>query len=87
MTARGFLFFAIGFLVVFVPCFAFSAEGEVIGKTSVFHLVPDAILVANDPAESAGVHAFNYFFCLEFFVGLLAVWVKMFLAIFKKEVL
>ena len=87
MTARGFLFFVIGFLIVFVPCFAFSAEGEVIGQTRVFHLTPASVLIANDPLEEAGVQAFNYFFCLEVFFGLLAVWVKMLLSVLKREVL
>ena len=63
-----------------------AADGEIIGQTSVFHLVPDAVLIANDPSEEAGVQAFNYFFCLEVFFGILAVWVKMLLSIFKREV-
>lgn len=65
---------------------SFAAEGEVIGQTSVFHLVPSSVLIANDPGEVAGVQAFNYFFCIELFVGLFAAWLRMFLGLFKKEV-
>lgn len=72
-------------LVASMP--AFAADGEIIGRTTVFHLTPSSVLVANDPAEAAGVQAFNYFFCLEVFVALLAVWVRMFISVFKREVL
>lgn len=88
MASRIFLLSSAGFLLVMLAAITcFAADGEVIGQTTVFHLVPSAILVANDPAEAAGVQAFNYFFCLEVFVGLLAVWVRMFLSVFKREVL
>lgn len=88
MASRIFLLSSVGFLLVMLAAFTcFAADGEVIGQTTVFHLVPSAVLVANDPAEAAGVQAFNYFFCLEVFVGLLAVWVRMFLSVFKREVL
>ena len=75
------------FFLVFIASSACAADGEIIGQTSVFHLVPDAVLIANDSSEEAGVQAFNYFFCLEVFFGLLAVWVKMFLSVLKREVL
>lgn len=77
----------LGFLLLCASTPAFCAEGEVIGQTAVFHLTPAPVLIANDPAETAGVQAFNYFFCLEVFVALLAVWVRMFLSVFKREVL
>lgn len=78
-------FLGLVLLIAAMPVFA--APGEVIGQTTVFHLEPAAVLIANDPAEAAGVQAFNYFFCLEVFVALLAVWVRMFLSIFKREVI
>lgn len=88
MVARILCLSAAGFFLVMVASICcYAADGEVIGQTTVFHLVPSAVLVAHDPAESAGVQAFNYFFCLEVFVGLLAVWVRMFLSVFKREVL
>lgn len=79
-------------LIAIICFFAFcgiasAAPGEVIGQTTVFHLEPSAVLIANDPGEAAGVQAFNYFFCLEVFVALLAVWLRMFIGIFKREVL
>ncbi len=77
----------LGFVLLIAAMPAFAAPGEVIGQTTVFHLEPSAVLIANDPAEAAGIQAFNYFFCLELFVALFAVWVRMFLSIFKREVL
>lgn len=77
----------LGLVLLIAAMPAFAAPGEVIGQTTVFHLEPTAVLIANDPAEAAGVQAFNYFFCLEVFVALLAVWVRMFLSVFKREVL
>ena len=69
---------------------AFADDGQVIGQTTVFHITPSAFLVATDETDAtqvAGVQAFNYFFSLEVFVALLAVWVRMFISVFKREVL
>ena len=74
-------------IIFFAACSSFAADGEVIGRTTVFHLVHDSFLVANDPGEVVGVQAFNYFFSIELFCGLFACWIKMFLATLKKEVL
>jgi hypothetical protein len=88
MAARICLLSCAVFMLVILMTFAcYAADGEVIGQTTVFHLTPSPVLVANDPAEAAGVQAFNYFFCLEVFVALLAVWVRMFISVFKREVL
>jgi|APHig6443717497_1056834.scaffolds.fasta_scaffold237272_2 hypothetical protein len=87
MAARICLLSCAGFMLVMLTAYACcAADGEIIGQTSVFHLVPDAVLIASDPLEEAGVQAFNYFFCLEVFFAIFAVWVKMLLSVFKREV-
>lgn len=86
-SKRIFLGVILGCLLICCTIPAFAADGEVIGQTAVLHLTPSPVLVANDPGEAAGVQAFNYFFCLEVTVALLAVWVRMFINVFKREVI
>lgn len=83
---RVFLGVVLGCLLICCTAPAFAADGEVIGHTAVLHLTPSPVLIAADPAEAAGVQAFNYFFCLEVAVALVAVWAKMFISVFKSEV-
>ena len=64
-----------------------QAVAGVIGETTTFSLVPAPVLTTTDPAEAAGVQAFNYFFTIEIFFGLVAVWVRLALSLFKREVL
>jgi hypothetical protein len=88
MAARICLLSCAGFMLVLLLTYAcYAADGEIIGQTSVFHLTPSAVLIANDPSEEAGVQAFNYFFCIELFFGLFAVWLKMLFSVFKREVI
>ena len=51
------------------------AEG-VIGVDRFFSLQPVSFLVAKTTDEQPYVAAFNYFFTIEIFVGLLALWLR-----------
>ncbi len=66
------LFFITFFLVLPVPGFS---EG-VIGVDQTFNIQPVSFLIAKNADEEPYVAAFNYFFTIEIFVGLLALWLR-----------
>ena len=61
-------------LFLLVPACSW-AEG-VIGVDKEFHILPIKFLIAKTSEEEPYVLAFNYFFTIELFVGLLALWLR-----------
>ena len=62
-------------LILLVPACSW-AEG-VIGLDKEFHILPIKFLIAKTSEEEPYVLAFNYFFTLEIFVGLFALWLRL----------
>lgn len=70
------LFFLIIFLfLILLPTTGFC-EG-VIGVDKEFTIKPVQYLIANTSEQKPYVEAFNYFFTIELFSGLLALWIRL----------
>jgi len=61
-------------LLLLIPTLAY-ADG-VIGVDRLFTIHPVVFLVAKNADEQPYVLAFNYFFTIEIFVGLVALWLR-----------
>ena len=69
------LFLIIFSLLIFLPSTGFC-EG-VIGVDQQFNINPVQFLIANNTDQQPYVDAFNYFFTIELFCGLLALWIRL----------